>query len=119
MNLFDLFCGTGRDSEDTAGTIIALEVLKEYEDLVNATEVQINLFFNDQNDKFLKQLNANINELGYDEENINIHFYNEDFVDLFPKLLPKTKKAANLMFLDQFGIKYVNEERFKTLIELY
>lgn len=44
VNLFDLFCGTGRDSEDTAGSpIIALEVLKEYEDLVNTTEVQINL----------------------------------------------------------------------------
>tara|TARA_R110002124_G_scaffold133335_1_gene295949 strand:- start:166 stop:1260 length:1095 start_codon:yes stop_codon:yes gene_type:complete len=119
VNLFDLFCGTGRDSEGTAGSpIIALEVLKEYEDLVKSTDVQINLFFNDQNKQFLEQLDANINDLEYDKENINIHFYNEDFVDLFPKLLPKTKKAANLMFLDQFGIKYVNKERFKTLIEL-
>ena len=119
VNLFDFFCGTGRDSEGTAGSpIIALEVLKEYEDLVKATKVQINLFFNDQNKQYLDQLDENVNKLGYDRANINIYFHNEDFVDLFPKLLPKTKKAANLMFLDQFGIKYVNKERFKVLIEL-
>jgi three-Cys-motif partner protein len=119
VNLFDLFCGTGRDSEGTAGSpIIALEVLKDYEDLVKSTKVQINLFFNDQNKQFLEQLDANINELEYDKKNINIYLFNEDFVDLFPKLLPKTKKAANLMFLDQFGIKYVNKERFKMLVEL-
>lgn len=119
VNLFDLFCGTGRDSEETPGSpIIALEVLKGFEDLVTTTKVQINLFFNDKNKEFLDLLIKNINELEYDKENINVHFYNEDFVDLFPKLLPKTNKAANLMFLDQFGIKYVNKERFKTLIEL-
>ena len=119
LNLFDLFCGTGRDSEGIAGSpIIALEVLKEYEELVKKTAVHINLHFNDRNKQFLEQLNANVNELEYDKNNINIHYYNEDFVDLFSKLLPKTKNAANLMFLDQFGIKYVNKDRFKTLIEL-
>lgn len=119
VNLFDLFCGTGRDSEGTAGSpIIALEVLKEYEELVKKTAVQINLYFNDRNKNFLQELDENINEMDVGKENINIHFSNEDFVDLFPRLLSKTKKAANLMFLDQFGIKYVNKERFKTLIEL-
>lgn len=119
VNLFDLFCGAGRDSQGTAGSpIIALEVLKDYKSLVKTTKVQINLFFNDINTKFLEQLNANINELEYDKDNINIHFINKDFADLFPALLPKTNNAANLMFLDQFGIKYINKERFKTLIKL-
>lgn len=119
VNIFDLFCGTGKDSEGTSGSpIIALEVLESFKDLVESTSVKINLHFNDQNANFLDELKSNIEQFEFDENKIKIHYTNEDFVELFPNILPKTKDAANLMFLDQFGVKYVNKERFKTLIEL-
>jgi three-Cys-motif partner protein len=119
VNLFDLFCGTGKDSEGTYGSpLIALEVLNFYKEAVEKTSVKINLYFNDQNVNYLDELKSNVEEFEFNKNKINIHFLNEDFVDLFPKILLKTKNAANLIFLDQFGIKYINKQRFQTLIEL-
>jgi three-Cys-motif partner protein len=119
VNLFDFFCGTGKDSEGTHGSpLIALGVLNLFKGAVERTNVQINLYFNDQNTDYLNELKSNIDNFHFNKSKINLHFSNEDFVDLFPKILPKTKNAANLMFLDQFGIKYVNKTRFKILIEL-
>lgn len=119
LNLFDLFCGTGKDSEGTYGSpLIALEVLNFYKDAVNTTEIEINLYFNDQNTEYLDQLKTNIGEFEFNSDKINIHFSNKDFVERFPEILPKTRNAANLIFLDQFGIKYINRERFDTLTKL-
>jgi three-Cys-motif partner protein len=119
VNVFDFFCGPGQDSEGTPGSpIVALEVLNFYEDFVNSTTVTINLHFNDSNNEYIAQLKQNIKKIKFNREKINIFYYEEDFVKLFPKTLPIFKNAANLIFLDQFGIKYVNKKRFLTLINL-
>lgn len=119
VNLFDFFCGPGKDSEGTSGSpLIALEVLKEYQEHVQNTSVEINLYFNDSEKEYLKTLKKNIDESDLPTDKINIHFRNKDFVELFPELIPKMENAENLIFLDQFGVKYVDEERFKVLIAL-
>lgn len=119
VNLFDFFCGPGKDSEGTLGSpLIALEVLKDYQDHVQNTSVEINLHFNDSKTEYIETLKWNIAESGLPTDKINIHFYNKDFIELFPQLISKMENAANLIFLDQFGVKYVNEERFKVLIAL-
>ncbi|MCK0159669.1 three-Cys-motif partner protein TcmP [Allomuricauda sp. F6463D] len=119
VNLFDFFCGPGKDSEGKFGSpLITLEILKEYQEHVQNTSVQINLYFNDSENDYIKTLKKNIEEFGIPMGKINIHFYNKDFIELFPELLPKMVNAANLIFLDQFGVKYVNEERFKVLVGL-
>lgn len=119
VNLFDFFCGPGKDSEGTSGSpLIALEILKEYQEYVQDTTVEINLHFNDSKIEYIETLRKNINESGLPTDKINIHFYNKDFTELFPDTIPKMENAANLIFLDQFGVKYVNEERFKVLIGL-
>jgi three-Cys-motif partner protein len=109
LNLFDFFCGPGKDSEGTVGSpLIALEILNFYSEYVNSTEVKINLHFNDSNAEYIDQLKENVEHFDFNKEKINIHYYNEDFVDLFPKLIPITKNAANLIFLDQFGLATKN-----------
>lgn len=119
VNLFDFFCGPGMDSEKTPGSpLIALEVLNFFNDHVATTEVEINLYFNDANSEYIEELKTNINNFEFNKEKILIHYYNEDFVELFPKLLSQMDNAANLIFLDQFGIKYINDQRFKALIML-
>ena len=119
VNLFDFFCGPGRDSEGTLGSpLIALEVLKAYKELIQNTSVDINLYFNDSQKEYIETLKSNIKDSGLLIDKVNIHFFSEDFIELFPKLIPKMENAANLIFLDQFGVKYVDEERFKVLISL-
>lgn len=119
VNLFDLFCGTGKDSVGTHGSpLIALEVLNLYKNFVQNTDVDINLYFNDQSNEYIEVLKANVAQFNFNRRKIKIHFSNEDFVDIFPTILPLTKNAANLMFLDQFGIKYVDKIRFKNLVDL-
>lgn len=119
VNVFDFFCGPGTDSEGTHGSpLITIEVLNIFSDYVNNTGVQINLYFNDSNTEYIELLKENITQLEYNEKKINICYYNKDFIELFPETLPLMKNSANLIFLDQFGIKYVTEERFQTLIKL-
>lgn len=119
VNLFDFFCGPGKDSDGTFGSpLLALEVLNKYKHLVEATSVEINLYFNDHEIEHIESLKANIQDSGLDLPKVNIYFYNRDFIELFPELLLSMKNSANLIFLDQFGIKYVNKERFKVLVNL-
>ncbi|MCB0743817.1 MAG: three-Cys-motif partner protein TcmP [Ignavibacteriae bacterium] len=119
LNVFDYFCGPGKDSEDTFGSpLIAIEVLNSYKDLVESTIVEINLHFNDSNPKYIEELKHNIEKLEFNRKKINIEFYNQDFVKLFPETLGIFDNSANLIFLDQFGIKYVDNETFQTLIKL-
>ena len=119
VNVFDFFCGPGKDSAGTIGSpLIAIEVLKLFYGIVKSTQVEINLHFNDSNQEHIEQLKQNVSKTKFNSQKIKIHYYNEDFVELFPKTLGLMKNSANLIFLDQFGIKYVNEERFKILIKL-
>jgi three-Cys-motif partner protein len=119
VNVFDFFSGPGKDSDGKFGSpMIALQVLKEYDEQVNNTPVEINFYFNDSNEGYINELKENIKISGLLNPKVKLHFYNKDFIALFPELLPKMDNSANLIFLDQFGVKYVNEERFKKLVSL-
>jgi three-Cys-motif partner protein len=118
VNIFDFFCGRGKDSVGTLGSpLIALDVLRIFDQHVNDTEVNINLYFNDVKSKYIEELKENILKFGYNDK-IQIHFLNEDFVTLLPKMDATFKNSANLIFMDQFGVKYINAERFNQLIHL-
>lgn len=119
LNILDLFCGPGQDEEGTLGSpLIALKVLNKYEELVLNTEVQINLYFNDKSSEYLEQLKLNIKKFGYDSENIQIHYSCSDFEEFYPMIKGITKNSANLLFLDQFGVKYINQDKFESLVLL-
>lgn len=119
VNIFDLFCGPGKDQEGTFGSpLIALKVLNKYRGLVYSTAVEINLYFNDRDPEYIEDLKFNIRESGLSNERINIHFSNKDFEDYYPRINALSNNAANLIFLDQFGIKYVNKDRFQNLVRL-
>lgn len=116
VNIMDLFCGPGKDKEGTLGSpLIALRVLKKYEGHVHQTSVKINLFFNDREQKHIDQLKQSIEEIGYNRKKITIHYSCRDFEECYPSISKIAKNSANLIFLDQFGIKYVNQEKFTEL----
>jgi len=119
VNILDLFCGPGMDGEGTLGSpLLTLKVLNGYKEIVSRSQVNINLYFNDRDPDYIEELKGNIKDFGDISEKIKINLSNEDFKDFYPEINKITKGSANLIFLDQFGIKYVNEEKFIELSHL-
>lgn len=119
VNIMDLFCGPGKDEEGTLGSpLIALKVLKEYEGYIFKSPVKINIYFNDREQTHIDQLKENVEEYGYRKDLINIHYSCCDFEEMYPDVKEIARKSANLIFLDQFGIKYVDETKFEEICQL-
>jgi len=119
INIFDFFAGVGYDSIDNPGSpILAIKALMEYPELLKRKDIVVNLYFNDCNENYCKRLNDNINQLDFDKSNIKIKILNKDFNIAFDELYPKMNKAANLIFLDQFGVKYIDKVFFQKLISI-
>lgn len=119
INIFDFFSGVGCDSEGTHGSpMLTINILMEFEEYLKREELSINVYLNDYNPIYCERLKENIDSLNFDRANINIEILNKDFKVAFNKLRPKMTKAANLIFLDQFGIKYITKEFFEKLIKI-
>lgn len=119
INIMDFFAGAGYDGNGSAGSpILAIKALMEYSDYFNKKIFSINVYLNDKNIEYCKRLEKNIDALDFDRDNINITIINKEFQDAFQSLEPEMKKAANLLFLDQFGVKYITKKFFKHLIQI-
>ncbi|MFP9115218.1 three-Cys-motif partner protein TcmP [Flavobacterium sp. RHBU_3] len=118
--IYDFFAGEGKDSIGNHGSpLVILDVLKEYEALVKQTKVKIKIIFNEKEKVSLDRLKANIKDFGYNEETVEIVYYNKPFQDFFKEIYPKmmlNTEYPRLMFLDQYGIKEITSEIFKKLI---
>ncbi len=117
INIFDFFSGAGCDSLGKKGSpMIAIDVLMEFPEYIKRKDLIINLYLNDKNKKTVEALKDNIEKMSYDKVNINVEIYNEDFLVLYKQLKPKMVNAANLIFLDQFGVKLIDKVLFQELI---
>lgn len=120
INIFDFFAGPGKDLNGVFGTpLIILEELKPYKDQIEAKKLTINLYFNEYDrDKYeiLKDtLDKESSGLPY-----NIQIESKDFSESFESKYSSLNSngTANLLFLDQNGIKQINESVFKRIINL-
>ena len=138
IEIFDFFAGEGYDSGGSPGSpIIILDELKPYCEQFKINQTEVNLAFNDANKrKFsILQNNANNKLLVCAEQkkygfckNANelncpfaIQYLNEDFNTLFVKEFNhfhKTQETPRFLFIDQYGIKHVNQTVFKQLASL-
>ncbi|MEJ7691564.1 three-Cys-motif partner protein TcmP [Daejeonella sp.] len=123
--IFDFFAGTGYDKAGVAGSPIRL--LKKIEEQIGnmfQKSVHVTLFLNEFEP--VKKVQAKFDLLKascdtYLEEHprlkhkVQIKYYNEDFEQLFSKLLPEIKKVPSLVFMDQNGIKFTSEKYFLEL----
>lgn len=118
INIFDFFSGVGKDINNILGSpLIAISVLMEYKDYLKRKDISINLYLNDYSNEYYKRLLHNIGSFNYDRDNINIEIFNLDFRIAYEQLKKNFKNSANLIFLDQFGVKYVDKKLFQELIE--
>lgn len=123
INIFDFFCGPGIDSKNTKGSpLLAIEVINSFKNMIQTQKLSVNLYLNDNDstkiDKLTKLIKSKkLNQIDY----LQIYITNKEFDFIFDKYYSSTmneQNSANLIFIDQTGIKHVNKERFLEIVNL-
>jgi three-Cys-motif partner protein len=121
INIFDFFCGPGKDDNGQKGSpLITLEILDQYLDEIKNLGITIALFFNDKRKKKIERLKIEISDCYPNNPPYEISYSSQDFEDIFENSIDfmKSKNSANFLFLDQNGIKHITEEIFKTIVNI-
>lgn len=121
INIYDFFSGPGSDGNGNLGTpLIILEALNEYISNITAKKLKVNLYFNEFDRSKYEILKNTIIDDKYKDLPLNIELDCLDFKIAFDKKYPEMGKKgnANLLFLDQNGIKHITEEVFNKIINL-
>jgi three-Cys-motif partner protein len=118
--IFDFFAGTGYDKNGIAGSPIRiLEKIKEQVIPIFQRKVKIKVYLNEFDQSKFELLKKACFEYltknDHVERAIEIEYFNKDFEELFPTLLPVIKNFPSLVYLDQNGIRFLSD---KYLLEL-
>ena len=113
--IFDFFAGTGYDKNGVGGSPIRiLNKIKEQTDNIRQKNVKVKVFFNEYNKRKYDLLYKACKQYLKDNEDvkkvIDVYYYDEDFKNLFPKLLNEINDNPSLVFLDQNGIQFSSPE---------
>jgi three-Cys-motif partner protein len=118
INIFDFFCGPGQDEDGSEGSpLIAIKLALKYRDSLKKNGKVINLYFSDEKKWKVDKLNSIVNELELPTE-IKHTTRKAGFKEAFMQSRKLMHKSANLLFLDQNGIKHVTPTVFDQLITL-
>ncbi len=125
INVFDFFAGPGKDVDGNVGSplIIMEELLSSnfngmpFDTLVKEKGFKVNLFFNEYLKGKFEELKGNLLEY-LEKPSISTHLSNEDFKVVFDRYrrMIAGKDSANLLFLDQNGIKQIDPEVFNFVV---
>lgn len=115
INIFDFFAGPGETAHGDQGSpMIIIDELKVYVEKIKSHPFKVNLYFNELKKAKYDALVANLPSLDY----ANIEVSQLDFKQAFDAWKCKTSGCANLLFLDQYGVKHVTEEVLKEIISI-
>ena len=122
VNVFDLFCGPGQDSEGRPGSpLIIQEEIKLYcqKNKHVKKDIPVNVFFNDADAPHIDTLKERMDNNRCPDACCHFCYYSQDFGELVENLLPvvKTRTSANLFLLDQFGVKEVSPNLVSQLLQ--
>ena len=124
IQIFDFFAGPGTDGNGNAGSpLLAAEELKLAIDKhceKQALDKTITLYLNELDSNKFQTLQKTAAQIRTQVPSVNVEVTNTDFASLFQQYLPcmRANKTANFIFIDQFGLKEVNEDIFRTLTSL-
>lgn len=115
INVFDFFAGPGKSDAGDEGTpMLIFRELRPYVDGVAPKGITLNVYLNEYDDSKFASLKQHVPT----DSRYKTHFENLEFGEAFKKYLPEMKGAANLLLLDQSGIKQITESVLKSIIEL-
>lgn len=123
INIFDFFAGPGTDSNGVSGS--PLRILQEIGSPdriaeIRAKRLKVSATFSDINADKIAALRANIVKSGLASDAIRsivaVGGFDEQFREALQRM--QSANAANLLIIDQYGVKHVSDDVFQTLIEL-
>jgi len=120
INIVDFFSGQGCDINNISGSpLIIFEELQPYLELIKEKRIKVNIVLNEKEDDLFERLNNNI-EKHRDNRSYSVKTENNKFQDLFYSYYDRLSNpnAVSLVFLDQFGIKEIDQKIFKMLVTL-
>jgi three-Cys-motif partner protein len=125
IHIFDFFAGTGYDKAGVAGSPIRLLTkIQEQKGHLFQKRVKVVVHLNEFEPNKRKQAKFDLLKQSCTEfmdadpslkNRVEINYYNENFEELFPKLITKVKQYPSLVYLDQNGIKYLADTYFLEL----
>lgn len=127
IQVFDFFSGPGKTKTGELGSplVILEEIARKYE-LVITKNKPVYLWFNDV-DKNICQIRSHILH-DFVEQNDGLkelrrrrllfyNEYNDTFLNCFSLLRQQLSNGNSLVFLDQFGVKHINNQVFRQLLD--
>ncbi|MBV6512292.1 MAG: hypothetical protein FMNOHCHN_01789 [Ignavibacteriaceae bacterium] len=128
IHIFDFFAGPGYDLENVPGSPIRiLQCISRHLGIILSQKTKVILHFNEYEPEKKKQhkfdaLRNNCNEFVTQIDKfkyfLKINYYNEAFESLFFKLLPIINKYPALLYLDQYGVKFIAQDYLLELEQL-
>jgi three-Cys-motif partner protein len=121
VNIFDFFSGPGEDSDGNPGSPLIIQDEIHNYCKINSNlrnDVPVNLIFNDIKKENIEKLKIALDMNMCEKSCCNYSFFSEDFTKLVQEWLPEMKKYnnANLVIMDQFGLKSVTPTIIKELL---
>lgn len=118
IQIFDFCAGRGNDGAGVKGSpLVAIEELNKWCEHIATKNLTVRLVLSEPRKKYFDHLTEVIKPL------IRPQFYTspthqKEFEQLFEEEYPSMKGAANLVFIDQNGIKMITKEVFAQIIDL-
>ncbi len=122
INLYDYFAGPGTDAKGTFGSpLIIQEEVKAFCAAKSAlkADVPVKMLFNDIEEEFIEELKQNVASHRCQKNCCSFEFSAKPFQELLSDHLPEMRQKghANLILLDQFGVKEVSPEIIRSLLD--
>lgn len=121
LNIYDFFAGPGRDGAGNLGSpLIILDEIKAFckNRLSLKAEIRVRMVFNDRDEEHVTRLQGEVARVRCPESCCSFEFSALPFTNALPKNLPEMRESghANLVLMDQFGVKEVTPEIVSTLL---
>jgi three-Cys-motif partner protein len=120
IQIFDFFAGPGKDKNGKYGSplITRQEVDAALHSIRSGEAPPIRLYFNEFDKWKYEQLAKCFDDEALDGESLTIQISCMDFTEAFEEQYPSMKGNANLVFLDQNGVKQISQAVFQRIVQL-
>ncbi len=118
IQIFDFCAGQGKDVEGTLGSpLITLQELNNWSENILRNKLAVKVILNEPEINLFDFLKPLVSEFTKPEI-YNTDLFNEDFQIVFNRYYDSMQNSANLLFIDQSGVKLITNEVFNKIISL-
>ncbi|HEY5039568.1 MAG TPA: three-Cys-motif partner protein TcmP, partial [bacterium] len=119
IQVFDFFCGPGSDAQGQLGSpLLLLQHLKTLDSIITSNGYRVSIFLNDVDLAKVAALKNKLSETGLDSGPYELRLSNREFSDVFSEEVSRMESAANLVLIDQNGVKQFPPQIFDRLRRL-